>query len=310
MRTVTRLTGLSPALLRAWESRFGFVVPQRGDGGHRLYSEDDVGILRHVRALLAEGRSIGEVALAGRDGLLEQARGARSGGTGTARAAPAATGARARDRGGPLVRLRERVIRSAAELDEAAAAEALDAAFAAVSPEVALSEVVSPAASEIGALWASGRCGVAGEHLVSGLIQERLRRLLDAARVRAGPLAICACFPDELHEIGSLVVAYTLSRVGYRVAVLGASLPFDELDQACDRLRPAVVCLSVARESVLETHVGGLVPIIEMRRGSCAFFVGGEGVRGDTEALEAAGASRWRPGRAVAELASELTVHG
>ncbi len=70
MGTVGRLTGFSPALLRAWESRHRLLSPHRGTGGQRLYSDDDVQVLRAVRALLDEGRSIGEIALLGRKTLL------------------------------------------------------------------------------------------------------------------------------------------------------------------------------------------------------------------------------------------------
>jgi len=72
--TVSRLSGFSPELLRAWESRHHLLSPSRGAGGQRLYSDDDLAVLRSVRSLLDEGRSIGEVAALGRKQLLESAR--------------------------------------------------------------------------------------------------------------------------------------------------------------------------------------------------------------------------------------------
>ncbi len=39
IREVARRTGVSPATLRIWESRYGFPVPQRLPSGHRRYSE-------------------------------------------------------------------------------------------------------------------------------------------------------------------------------------------------------------------------------------------------------------------------------
>lgn len=44
-------TGVSPATLRAWESRHGFPRPKRLGGGHRRYGTEDVSA---VRAVLAE----------------------------------------------------------------------------------------------------------------------------------------------------------------------------------------------------------------------------------------------------------------
>jgi DNA-binding transcriptional MerR regulator len=74
MATVSRLTGFKPDLLRAWESRHQLLAPERGPGGQRLYSDKDVAVLHSVRALLAEGRSIGEIALIGRRRLAELSR--------------------------------------------------------------------------------------------------------------------------------------------------------------------------------------------------------------------------------------------
>ncbi len=74
MATVSRLTGFSPELLRAWENRHGLLAPARGPGGQRLYSDQDLAILQGVRALLTEGRSIGEIAALGRRQLIERAK--------------------------------------------------------------------------------------------------------------------------------------------------------------------------------------------------------------------------------------------
>ena len=37
-----RLCGINPTTLRAWQRRYGLLKPQRTEGGHRLYSDDDV----------------------------------------------------------------------------------------------------------------------------------------------------------------------------------------------------------------------------------------------------------------------------
>jgi DNA-binding transcriptional MerR regulator len=71
--TVGRLTGFSPALLRAWEHRHQLLRPERGIGNQRLYTDDDVQVLWAVRAMLDSGRSIGEIAVLGRGALLASA---------------------------------------------------------------------------------------------------------------------------------------------------------------------------------------------------------------------------------------------
>lgn len=56
-------TGLSPAVLRMWESRHGFPVPRRMPSGHRRYSEDDVDLVRRVLRRKEAGTRL-EVAIA------------------------------------------------------------------------------------------------------------------------------------------------------------------------------------------------------------------------------------------------------
>jgi CheY-like chemotaxis protein len=52
---VSRMLAIAPATLRSWEGRYGLVVPQRTEGGHRLFSRDQIEHLRFVQARLAEG---------------------------------------------------------------------------------------------------------------------------------------------------------------------------------------------------------------------------------------------------------------
>ena len=58
---LSRITGLKPELLRAWQRRFQLFEPERTQGGQRLYTPDDLRVAVYVRDLLARGRSIGAV---------------------------------------------------------------------------------------------------------------------------------------------------------------------------------------------------------------------------------------------------------
>lgn len=61
IREVTRLTGVHPVTLRAWERRYGLVVPQRTGKGHRLYSEEQVERIRRILVWLERGVAISQV---------------------------------------------------------------------------------------------------------------------------------------------------------------------------------------------------------------------------------------------------------
>lgn len=70
MKAISNLTGFSPTLLRAWERRYDFLKPRRLPSGHRIYTENDLVVLKRVKELLEAGHSVGEVSLMGRQGLL------------------------------------------------------------------------------------------------------------------------------------------------------------------------------------------------------------------------------------------------
>ncbi|MCB9603170.1 MAG: MerR family transcriptional regulator [Sandaracinus sp.] len=60
--TVSKLTGVDPHTIRAWERRYQAIVPRRTDGGTRLYGDADVHRLRLLKAVTDAGDAIGVVA--------------------------------------------------------------------------------------------------------------------------------------------------------------------------------------------------------------------------------------------------------
>ena len=57
IESVASMIATPPATLRQWEERYGIVVPERSETGHRLYDRDQVEQLRYVRRKLDEGLS-------------------------------------------------------------------------------------------------------------------------------------------------------------------------------------------------------------------------------------------------------------
>ena len=61
IREVARLTGVNPITLRAWERRYGLLVPHRTDSGHRLYSQRDIERVRAITNWIAKGVAVSKV---------------------------------------------------------------------------------------------------------------------------------------------------------------------------------------------------------------------------------------------------------
>lgn len=61
IREIARLTGVNPVTLRAWERRYGLVVPERTSKGHRLYSSEQVQRIQLILSWLDRGVAVSQV---------------------------------------------------------------------------------------------------------------------------------------------------------------------------------------------------------------------------------------------------------
>src|SRR3990167_1853043 len=61
IRDVARITGVNPVTLRAWERRYGLIVPQRTAKGHRLYTEAHIERIQAILTWLNRGVAVGQV---------------------------------------------------------------------------------------------------------------------------------------------------------------------------------------------------------------------------------------------------------
>ena len=275
MGTVTRLTGLSAGLLRIWERRYQLVVPHRTEGGHRMYTQEDLRLLLHVKAQIDDGASIGELAQQGREALMADAvrpRTPRDHHHGELRVPPRVQSS--------IERWRAALADAAEAMDVTALERVLDEAFASLNADVVVYQVLHQATHDIGRRWADKRLCVAGEHLATAVFCRRL--LLLAAQARGikpdSPKALVACLPDELHTLGALVQAWELGRSGYDVSWLGAALPLDALESALAATLPTAVYLSVTMPDIYQQTREPLATIIARNRQGICWLVGGHGV--------------------------------
>lgn len=158
--------------------------------------------------------------------------------------------------------------------------------------------VLAPALQEIGDLWSLEQLTVADEHYATELTIRLLGVLAPDRRLPAtrGRLAVVTASPDELHALGSRMLADLLERAGWEVIALGAAAPADALAQLVTDECPDVVALSTAtvgrlpgaEEAVTLLHrvrprpliaVGGALyrgPVIELARAWGADLVAGD----------------------------------
>lgn len=315
MRTIARLTEFSPELLRAWERRHGLLRPLRGPGGHRLYTEEDLAVLRRVRSLISEGRSIGEIAGFGREALLDEPQETKAP-VRNAEWAPIYVGGDLEPVPNELARGARAIVEAAMAMDGAVINRVLDEAFASTSAERVIAGLILPAANDIGDLWMAGRCSVAGEHLASGIFVHRLRKMVETAEPANSEWrpVVVACFPDEYHQLGALIAAYWLCRNGLRVSFLGAALPFDDLRSAWQVLEPSATLLSVTRRAVYDLHRLSFRKLLGELPSGMPLFIGGQGAPTEDPGAERMGARIFPAGQSGAEVmvevVNEIREHG
>ena len=61
IREVARITGVIAVTLRAWERRYGLIVPHRTAKGHRLFSAAHIQRIQHILTWLNRGVSVSQV---------------------------------------------------------------------------------------------------------------------------------------------------------------------------------------------------------------------------------------------------------
>jgi MerR family transcriptional regulator, light-induced transcriptional regulator len=247
IKAVARLTGVAADTLRRWESRYNILSPQRSTGGYRMYSQRDVDTIRWLKARVEEGLTISracDLLRTRQDTDLSDGRGALS--TGGALRGPAAGAASAGVRALPV--LADEMLTWLESMDETHAGQVMTEALSLYTVEQVVEELVYPVLVEVGERWMRGDWSVVQEHFASAFMRDRLANLLHASPQNAGGrVALVACAPEELHEIGALVIALYLRRNGYRVIYLGQNVPLDSLVSMVRTLRPAVLCCSATR---------------------------------------------------------------
>jgi MerR family transcriptional regulator, light-induced transcriptional regulator len=219
---LSRRVGVSPELLRAWETRYGLLEPERTAGGLRLFSEDDERRVLRMRQNIAAGLSAAEAA----------------------RLAKEQPSLRASGETAALAEIEQELEYALDSFDEPMAQAALDRLFAEAELQAALADVVLPLLNRVGERWANGTRSVAEEHFASNLIGGRLRALSRDWGQGLGPRAILACPPGEQHDLGLLCFGLALRESGWRIVYFGAETPIGDINDVIAERAPAVVILS------------------------------------------------------------------
>lgn len=266
IRVVTERTGLSPDVLRAWERRYEAVKPARGEGRHRLYSDDDIRRLTLIVRAMQAGRAVASVVSLPSEDLERLV--AEDAELGVERRAPAHD---------HLARGMEAV----RDLDPELLERLLRRAVLSLGISKFLEQVLAPMIEEVGDRWHAGELRVAQEHAASAAIERILGWLLRELAPNAGaPRLLMATPAGERHGLGALMAAVAAAVDGWHVTWLGTDLPAAEIAGAARRDPPDLVGISVASRDgngvvsaevqQLRTAIDPDIPLLLGGRGAAA----------------------------------------
>lgn len=256
---VERDTGLSKDTLRMWERRYGFPQPLRDANGERAYPANQVEKLCLIKRLIDRGHRPGKIVTRPVEDL--KTLGAET----TANEPPR-----------PDIETYLRLIKSH-QLPELR--RHLAQALARQGLQTFIADTVAPLNLAVGDAWMRGFLAVFEEHLYTELMQSVLRNATSAMQPQdRAPRILLTSFPNELHNLGLLMVEAMLSVEGAQCISLGTETPAAEIVEAARAHGVDIVALSFSAAYSGAKAIDGLKELRAMLPGSVLLCAGGTAI--------------------------------
>lgn len=227
IREVSRLTGINPVTLRAWERRYGLIQPTRTESGHRLYSKADIETVNRILDWIERGVAVSKVGkiLARDDQQAQAVRAERD----TAEDAE-------------LPQWQARLRQAISAFDDRQLEQLYGQIIATYPLDVAFDDILMPLWNEL--LRHQGRFGQASEWLFfDGFLRIHALQRLQVICTSSAPRVLLAAMPGECRKLELLVAALLISREDLAVKVLAMGQPFDELTLVCEKTHPQAMII-------------------------------------------------------------------
>ena len=259
---VERDVGLSKDVLRVWERRYGFPVPNRDPHGERLYPAAQVLRLRLIKRLMDLGHRPGRLMSTSAEELEALAAGSH--------------GVKAADAGSHEL---DKLFALVRHHDAAAYLQAMQQRLARHGLRQFVLDTVAPLTVQIGFAWQQGRLQVFEEHLFTELTARVLRQAIATVPGGSEPRVLLTTLPKEPHEMGLLMVEAVLSLEGAQCISLGTQMPLMEIVDAVAAHQVDVVALSFSAAFPARQTRALLEQLRAALPGPAELWAGGAGVR-------------------------------
>ena len=255
--STSRMTGLAPGTMRAWERRYAVVDPQRDAAGRRVYDAGMVERLTRLQRLTERGHPIRHLATlsdAALEDLLNESSQIGYGGVEV---------------------LVEQMLESVIGYRIGALDRLLSVAIATLPPAILVTRVITPLLTLVGTRWVEGKLDIAQERLLSSLLRARMIAILNPRPSETGPKVLFSTLPGEHHDLGLLMAALLAYGAGAPLLYLGTDLPARDLATLAAELGVKAVALSCVDSGLVDQALDELATLVSLLGTDVHVWVGG-----------------------------------
>jgi len=258
-------SGISKEVLRKWEERYGFPVPERDASGHRVYAAHQTARLKLIKRLIDNGMRPSQLVPMSEEALQsllhEQSIATPVSATESQVVNELMTLLESRDRIALESRLKQEVAR--------------------LGLEKFVLEVMCSMNGAVGTAWEEGRIGIRDEHVYSEMIQSLIREAISQVTKPDGRPRLLITTPSgELHTLGILMVNGLASLHGACCISLGPETPVQEIPVAAADYRADIVCLCFSAAFPKRRILPYLKELRRVVPQSMEIWIGGAGATG------------------------------
>jgi DNA-binding transcriptional MerR regulator len=222
IREVSRLTGINPVTLRAWERRYGLIQPTRTESGHRLYSPSDIDDVRSILGWIERGVAVSKVGT-----ILAKAQIARAESNSVDN--DVGTG----EWGEWQVQLR----RAVNEFDERRLEQLYGQIFSSYPMTQVFQDILMPVWREFAAQH--DQFGQTSEWLfLDSFLRGRTLQRVQLSSAHALQRVVLAAMPGQCRELELWVAALMMSTADTAIITLAPGQPLEELSLVCAKMKP------------------------------------------------------------------------
>lgn len=231
IKSVSKITNIPVDTIRNWEKRYDFLKPTTGLTGEKLYSDEDIEILRRITVLLKSGGRISEIASKVFDSdFIVQAD------TLNIRV------------GNEVQLMIEEYYQSMLDLDLRKIEQIENLIEITVVFKNRLDHIYYPLLERSRRDSATGSIRIAQEHFITEHIFNKMRSFLSSSSYIHDSKKcslICASPSSSTFEGGMLALACSMKLKGYNIYYFGANLRVIEIKDLANKIKPSVLALSI-----------------------------------------------------------------